>query len=538
MKKSNFKSINMKHLVTVLSISLLLMSCDKDFNNIGANLVGEDHFEVSTLETATIATENFRLAGVHPVQTDNLPYNVLGYYNDPVYGSTTANVLSQVVLSEYGKDFGTHPVITKVIFSMPYYSRKISTDGNGVGTYELDSVYGNPAPIKLSLYKSDYFLNDFDPSTNFEERQKYYSNDDALFAPHSTDIPANLIFEETNLLVKDDEINVDYVDDNGDDQTERLSPRFRKELLDGATSNPTTAFDWLIDGTNVTAISSASEFKDFYRGIYFKTEAVSSNGTFFGVDLAQANIEVFHGKLLFEDDGVTPLDIDGVPGQDIEEVGSLKLLFQGNRVNTFTNSISYTEDADKIYLKGGEGAMVKIDLFNPTSDDDRTSLELSDLQDQAENWIINEANIEFYVDENPALTGNVEPERIFLYDIENNKVLVDYLIDEQSNEFPLFSKPNHLGRLERNASGKGVKYKIKITEHIKNIIKKDSTNVKLGLVVSNNVNLLGSTDIKDVSNPESVLTSSVTAHQGTVLYNENAIEPKKLKLKIHYTELN
>ncbi len=521
MKKAmmnNIKKVNMKNLIVLLGLSVLLISCDKDFNTIGTDLVNEDHFDINTLETTTVATENFRLEGVHPVQTDNLPYTVLGYYNDPIYGNTTANVLSQVELSEYGKDFGSNPVITKVILSIPYYSRKISTDDNGASTYELDSVYGT-GEMKISLYKSDYFLNDFDPSTNFEERQKYYSDADATFAPHSFGNPANLIYEKLDLNVAADELEVPYVDDAGDTQKKYFSPRLRD-----STNLDIADFNWLIDPNNATAISTKSEFKNFYRGIYIKTELATGSGTFFGVDLAQVNIEV---KYEYDDPdgGVDPLE------------SSIRLLFSGNRVNTFTNNFSYTEDADKIYLKGGEGAMVKIDLFDPVSDDDRTSVELSDIQDQAENWLINEANIEFYVDENPALTGTAEPERVFLYDIKNNKVLLDYLVDANVTE-PLYSKVNHLGRLERDATGKGVKYKIMITEHIKNIIKNDSTNVKLGLVVSNNVNLLGSSDIKGVNDPESISTSSITSHQGTVLYNENAIAPKKLKLKIHYTKVN
>jgi len=535
--KHKLKIKTMKHIIALFSISAILISCDKDFNNVGTNLVSENHFEVNVNDQATVATENYKINGVHPLQTDNLPYSVLGYYNDPIYGSTTANVVSQVALSKYGTDFGAHPVITKVIFSMPYYSRKISVNADGEGTYELDSVYGAPAPIKLSLYKSDYFLNDFDPNTNFEERQKYYSDSDAFFAPYSFGNPANLIFEEPNLKVLADEVEVNYVDDNGGDQTERLSPRYRKELLDGSNTNPTTAFDWLIDPNNATALSSASEFKNFYRGIYFKTEAVNSNGTFFGLDLSQANIEVFYGKLLFEADGTTPLDADNDGNQDIEEVSSVKILFKGNRVNTFTNNITYTEDADKLYLKGGVGALVRLDLFNPVSDDDRTSVELTDIRNQAENWLINEANLEFYVADDVAAANAVEPERIFLYDIKNNKVLADYLLDVASSN-PLYSKVNHLGRLERDASGNGVKYKINITEHIKNVVKKDSTNVKLGLVVSNNVSLLGTSDVKDEDNPDSVLTSSIVSHQGTVLYNENATAPKKLKLKIYYTEIN
>ncbi|MCB0469903.1 MAG: DUF4270 family protein, partial [Flavobacteriaceae bacterium] len=40
-----------------------------------------------------------------------------------------------------------------------------------------DSLFGNAeTPIKLSIYQNTYFLRSYDPETNLEEAQKYYSN--------------------------------------------------------------------------------------------------------------------------------------------------------------------------------------------------------------------------------------------------------------------------------------------------------------------------------------------------------------------------
>ena len=518
----------MKQLLILLSLSVFIISCDKDFNEIGTDLVNEENFDINKHETTTVSTENIKLTGIHPVQTDNLPYNVLGYYDDPFYGNTTANILSQVELSEYGKDFSTlgTPMITKVTLTIPYFSNATAFNSDdGTTTYELDSVYGN-TQMKLELYKSEYFLNDFDPTTNFEDRQLYYSNDDALFASHSYGNAANLIYSNSTLNVNSDELEVMYTDEDGAAQVKHFSPRLRD-----STGLNIADFNWLLDDNNKTAISSSTNFKDFYRGIYLKTETLPTSpntGTLFGINISQANIEITYD---YED----PNDVTA----RIEE--KIQIIFKGNRVNTFTNNISYTEDPDKIYLKGGEGSFAKIDLFNPNSDDDRTSPELTAIQAEAEDWLLNEVNIEFYVDQNTFASANnsAEPERVFLYDIDNNVVLTDYFTDLNINSSPLISKSFHLGRLERNDSGKGVKYKMNITRHINNIIKNDSTNVKLGLMLSNNVNLLGGSDIKNVNNPDNILTSSVTSHQGTVLHNENSVDPdKRLKLNIHYTKIN
>ena len=80
-----------------------------------------------------------------------------------------------------------------------------------------------------------------------------------------------------------------------------------------------------------------------------------------------------------------------------------------------------------------------------------------------------------------------EPNRIYLYDIENKTPLVDYFLDGQNTSLPSFSVINHLGPLQRvddESDGNGIKYSLKITEHIANLLIKDSTNVELGLAVS------------------------------------------------------
>ncbi len=104
-----------------------------------------------------------------------------------------------------------------------------------------------------------------------------------------------------------------------------------------------------------------------------------------------------------------------------------------------------------------------------------------------------------------------------------------------------------LGKLKRDGDDKnaqGIKYKIRITEHIKNLLLRDSTNVSLGLAVSTNVN------IEDGSTPLSILStdnqtvktipvSAILSPKGTVLYGNNTTnEDKKLYLEIFYTEPN
>jgi hypothetical protein len=372
-----------QQLVLLLFFVLVIISCDKDYNTIGEGLVNEVHFNQVVDSISIIKSEQLFFGAnsvtSNPVQTNNLPYNLLGYYNHPVYGGTTANVVSQVVLSEYGKDFGVENEILDVVLSVPYFSTIIGADEN-VNLYELDSIYGT-SPVKLNLYRSNYFLNDFDING---ENQKYYSNEDIVSLPginnqllHTIDsfFPSNQAFTSVN----------------SDGEDENLTPRLRENL-------DKTLFNWLLEGSNQSSLSSASNFKDFYRGVFFEAEALSSSGVLLGLDFSNAEIEVFYKYK------------NTVSDSDFLE-DSIKILFSGTRVNMLQN-IDFVEPTvvnESIYLNGGQGAMATVKLFDGLDNDNNgVSDKLDDLRFR--DVLINEANIEFYVNQNVPLGSEAEPD--------------------------------------------------------------------------------------------------------------------------------
>ena len=97
------------------------------------------------------------------------------------------------------------------------------------------------------------------------------------------------------------------------------------------------------------------------------------------------------------------------------------------------------------------------------------------------------------------------------------------------------------GILEYDDSNNPYRYKFNITNHISNIIRKDSTNFDLGLVVSSDINdifqkkaLIG--DNKFLKYPR----ASILNPLGAILIGSNASEKenedKKVQLEIIYTE--
>src|SRR5690606_38457536 len=97
------------------------------------------------------------------------------------------------------------------------------------------------------------------------------------------------------------------------------------------------------------------------------------------------------------------------------------------------------------------------------------------------NSLINQALLTVYVDHAVMGLDTISvPKQLFLYDFKNNKILADYTNDTSTDK-SVFSSG-------LNTSNSSVhKYQFRITDHINNLIQKDSTNVPLGLVVANDI---------------------------------------------------
>jgi hypothetical protein len=222
----------------------------------------------------------------------------------------------------------------------------------------------------------------------------------------------------------------------------------------------------------------------------------------------------------------------------------------GNTVNLIdqTNSNDYASAIlspnpvtgdKKLNMKGGaEGSIAILDLFGKPN-------ELSDLKKKG--WLVNEANLVFYVD-SIAMKKAIEPNRIYLYDLNNHRPLLDYATDFSTNKDPKLNKVIHGGILEKQdiVGGRGIKYKFRITNHIRNLIDKDSTNVRLGLAVTESILITSNAKLKNTTSPtaiDRVPLSNVLNPLGTVLYGSNYLFSDKeykyrMKLEIHYTKLN
>ena len=566
MKKNKFA-------LQIISFGLIILSfiaCDKDFANLESDIVNKENATSFGIKDSTFEVITYTQA-MGPVQTNGLGLNSLGVYDD-IYGRTTSSFVTQVTTSTFSPVFGDEVQIDSVVLKIPYFSVSTEVEEDGNVLYEIDSVIGRQ-PIKLSLFESDYFIRDFDPNGDFNDSQSYFS-DKSLSTTESIS-EASLEYEElifltgpetshlgNNIIEISDKGFVLTEPDNADDDDNDPQILFREPPGIRVLLDPAYWQTKIIDQEGESVLSSAKNLAEYFRGLYFKAEANASNdGSFLILNTGSqtAHVTIYYTRLtLSETDD---------PAE--REQATFQLRFGANRINFMNNNFTTPindGDADngdeRIYLKGGEGALSKIKLFNGDNVDNLPGMNAFETfkntyveTDSDGNFVrskrlINEANLVFYVDRTALdqlmADPKDEPNRIYLYDIENKTPLVDYFLDGQNISLPSFSVINHLGPLQRvddESDGNGIKYSLKITEHIANLLIKDSTNVELGLAVSLNVNLEGTLlqrEVQSFDNPDfTVPTSSVLTPRGTILHGNNtAEESKKVYLEIYYTEPN
>nr|WP_321227378.1 DUF4270 domain-containing protein [uncultured Psychroserpens sp.] len=543
------RKIALRHLALLTVLLCSFIACDKDFANIDSDIINNDnatHFDTNARLFDVIA----HTKALDPVQTNALPVNLLGIYKDPgvSYGNSTASLVSQLRGATQNPDFGVEPVIDSVVMTIPYFSTATGINENGITQYELDSIFGL-GTIDLSIYESNYFLRDFDPtSSDINKAQSYYSNmstgSDII---SSTQLEGTLLHQILNFNPSADQIILTEGQDEELEVIDLQSPALRIKFNDN-----TYWQEKIIDMAGETELSNINNFNNYFRGLYFKAEPTSTEGKMMLLNMASssANIIIYYTRDPFTE------------GLDRVQT-TFTYSFTGNRVNFLSNDFTLssgneTTGDENLYLKGGQGSIAEIKLFNgDILDNDNTvdnAFELFKKEfvetDEDGNFIsskklINEANLVFYVDQDKVNANGDEPNRIYLYDMKNNAVLVDYSFDNANTVSPEFSRISHLVPLERvdnEATGDGIRYKIRITEHLNNLIIRDSTNVKLGLAVSANVNLEGSSiqyDLLNSDDNDKIPVSSIVTPRGTVLYgNSTTDDDKKPYLEIFFTEPN
>ena len=409
---------------------------------------------------------------------------------------------------------------------------------SGATLYDVDSLLGNrDASFKIKVQELDYYLRSYDPTDNFESFQKYYSDETQLLNFAGFTIHDDEVSIDTNEIViyKEDDPDTDDVDES-EEVKERLTPRLRLPLDKDFFQRK------IIDHEGSDDMTNADNFNIYFKGLVLQAYDFSDDLLMI-LDYSNAKINIE-----YEYDKYNKNDTDDNTSDDtIDKVkANYELNLSGNQINVFNKSaynqnildnLNSSENLSRVFLKGGEGLIAEIDLF--TDNDGNNVLD----EIRANGWLVNEANLTMYVDKDKINeSGNlIEPFRVYLYDIDAKTPLPDYYIDNSTGPKKSNVKIVHSGILELDEDDKGLKYKIRISEHVKNIVRNDSISPKLGLAVSSSISNSVNTDVKTTDVMKYIPLATAINPLGTVLIGPNP-EPenfdKRMRLEIYYTEIN
>ena len=539
------------NLYIILISFFIFQSCDKELTSFDSDVINSENaidFSTGELDYSILSKSEI----INPVQSNNLPSFLIGKYNHPQFGNSYANFVGQMVPADYNHDFGDNVELDSVILSIPYYSRAIDTDENLDVTYEIDSVYGNN-PIKISIYKNNFFLRTFDPFQSFDSSQNYFTNG-SLSNNEQIDISqleGQLLFEIDDFVPNANQINLTAVDTSGETYiSQKLAPALRFKL-----NNPNNNF-WetlFFNNEGLPNLSNEPDFKEFFRGLYIKTEGLNSSGSMMLLNLASSNAKL---TIHYTSDNEVVNNDTGSTNDNLTNQHEYVLNFSGNLVNIFENEnlvdVNGTNTVDgneNIYLRGGEGIITTLDLFSGSliNDNGEEISEFDHFKDffydnisDSPKRLINEAYVEFYVNQN--FINSDEPERIFIYNYDQNTALIDYFLDQSVSSTTINAKINHLVPLIRDSlnDNRGIKYKIRITEHLNNLVLRDSSNSKLGLGVMSNISSVQNFTIlgdEDSNSNNSLAAGIILSPKGTILHGNLSPEiEKRPRIKIYYTE--
>ena len=541
-------------IIPFLFFIFLFNSCDKEFSVVGNEIIDNPSFAIEKEEFPVVAY-NQKLG---PIQSNDMPLNALGIYDNPAFGTTKATFVTQVALDKLTNTFDKTAKIKKVVLTIPYFSHKdpnVAVGSDGSTKYILDSIYGpDKAKMKLSIYESGYFMRDLDPEDQFTQAQKYYTNQYSDFLAVKKDVLLNDSSneEQNKLFFFDPNEHVVTTPANGTTAatTTRSAPGMQLDLN-------AAFFQTKILGAPANVLASDALFKEYFRGLVFDIQTADPKGNMAMINFKKGVITVTYEETIKN----TTTNKDEVTEKTmlINLTGHTSSFLEQSDINQeYANNTPIEPDEtykakgdENLYLKGGEGSMSVLKLFSPV---DNHGLELTDgpngvsdqLDDMRRNkYLVNQAEITFHLNSTAMGSGDYIyfPKRIYLYDYTNNVYLADYVDGTTSSADPKNNRFVFGGILAKQseADGGGYIYKFRISEHIRKLVSDASLkNVDLGLVVTEDIstsNIFYALRNK-AGFPLYAPMVSVMNPLGAIVFGNLADEKNRVKFEIYYTKAN
>jgi hypothetical protein len=570
-----------KKCTLLFTLVLLIASCDKKFNDIGAEVLPTNSF----VEKKAYYPVGVKHALVDVVQTNNTSPIQLGVREDKLFGNTAAAIVSQLNLSQYAPSFGAlsaqseidtsfdeAETVNGVWLEIPFFTNQTDEDGDGlIAIYDIDDTDPNsdsdgdgvsdideknsgtdptnpdtdgdgthdgedtetvnPNPDKR-LYDIDSLFGDREASFDIEihklnyflrqlDPNQNFEQRQNYYSDFSSSIHQDKLLADENITLNFNEIVKDSADN--------LSPRIRVPL------NKQIFQQLILDKEGDSALANSEDWRDFFRSISIETSNFSSPLLML-LDTKSMVIRIdytYKSKVADSD----PVEIvDKTDEFLINTLGSIRFntLTKTTTAAAELNDIVSATLPDQIALSGGLGMVVDIELF-----EDNDVLE--DIKGRP--WLLNEANLTFHVDKQAVgVYGHTLPNRLYLYNANTLAPIIDFAQDGVAT--PSLAKIVYGGFLTNEEEVYKQYYKVRVTNYLKNIISNDSINAPLRVALTNV--LPNQTEVPmakvNAADVGKIPAGSVTTPKSVVFVGPNPSKPElldlKLQLEIFYTEIN
>ncbi len=521
--------------IGALGISLLclgaIISCEKDFNDLGTSVVNNTKFETGEILLDVEVTP----VDIESVRADNIGIGSLGEYWLGVYKSDKYKKIEASFVSQLGflvnpktkdvkpatknKDLDSLYVLDKVILKLPYTATSIRKAGDSKPKFRFDSLLGNPnLATSLKVFRNNTFLNNLDP-TNPAVSNSFQSN--AIY--EISDPVVDMLNEDENFKFQPAQKDTMFVFkrhySNGNEFNDTIKLNNKVPFI-AVPLDITKMKSIFWDNFKNNEFKTAEAFNNYFRGLVVKSEG--ADGLMVPLSItgasSSASLEFYYTISRYEkQDGVANLVYkDTVPS-------SYSFPLSGVRNSIYNMSArTVAPPANNFIIQGTAGSMAKIKI-----------LDNSKLQElKTKNWLVNDASLSFYVNQNVNTDKNKIPQRLFLYQDKDNGSggASPTQLTDAYKEAGTFG-----GNLELKDDNPE-KYTFRITDYISDLLqgKNEATIDPLILKVYNNPT--------DNAITDRVLNTNVKTYnwnpRGVTLLdgNETANGAKRAVLKISYSK--
>lgn len=480
---------------------VFLTSCDRELNDIGSDVIGDDHFGMTKVELDIKAYNQ----PIGPANTTNLTSNPLGVYTNEL-GTTVAHFVTQVELSSIASNI-VNPataVIENVFLEVPYASRQTvaSTDNP---EYLLNNTY--PLDIKdptNNKFRLSVFENGFDLRVTNLEGQEIFIDEKTKFLPllRGSDATGNSVQNGTRLnddadVKENDQFTFSnkFVSDIDYTSTAATAPEPTKATPKMKIKLNKNFFKKKIFD-NPLVLANQDLFKNHFRGLYFRVDPIAGNNSMSILNFADSKIII-----QYKDEVTTG---NFTKKQYVINVRGISASLQDFMPsNAYASASDRFTEAQFLYQKSGIGGSMTVLGINGTASSTTANKETLNFlklfntnNGNGSRIVINDAFLEYYIDK--SFYGTKEknelnnPLRSIAYNIPYEIPLLDFQLDNSTfSSNRLLDKSIFGGIL--SLKDDEYFYKVRITQHLINLIKgTDAKNVSIGIVAANDINSFGS----------------------------------------------